>query len=115
MTMLMQVVVVMGMLVGVFMGVGMLMGVGNTVVGVLMGMGMLMGVVMISTQSVVVSKMHSRCSFAFFFIIPARDSLVNFLKAVTGIQKPHQGIVGLIIGKQACELLFYSQRLQRQI
>ena len=34
------------------------------------------------------------------------------LEFISAIQKTHQGSVGLIITKEACELLFYRQRFQ---
>jgi len=66
-----EVVVVMGMLVGMLMGVGMLMAVGHTVMGVLVGMGMGMLVVMIvmMTADMIVMQMHKYRSFSFFFVL----------------------------------------------
>ena len=112
---LVQMLVVMGMLMRMLVGMAVFVGVGNTVVGVLVGVGMFVGMLMIATQGMIVSKMHKFCSFAFFYIILVRCGLVNFLKAVTGIQQPHEGIVGFLVGKKDGEGLFDSQSFQGKI
>ena len=81
-TVIVQVIMLMGMHVVVGMGMVVRMGMSNTVVGVLVGMGVIMFMVVAAAGDVIVMNMHIVSPLCFSFIIPAvRDSVKTFIFA----------------------------------
>ena len=81
-TVLMQMIMLMGMDMIVGMGMIVLVGMGNTVMGMLVGMGMVMFMVVAAAGDVVVMDVHMGSPLHFSFIIAAvRASVKTFIFA----------------------------------
>jgi hypothetical protein len=86
----MKMVVVMGMGVVVGMLMGMFMGVGNTVMGVLVGMGMAVLMVMSAAGNMIGMNVHSNTSLGFFLYYTCRGPVCQNISFCGNI--PREGL-----------------------
>ena len=64
----------------------------------------------IKNPALTVKKTALRQSWNFY--ISASADIAEVLKTITGVQQPHQSVVGFLIGKEAGEPLIHNEGFQ---